>query len=78
MTEEQQNCPYCHGELSLLNMNEGMVYIETKARYKDKMTLVLRMLGQASDDETVLNIASQVVGINYCPMCGRGLNEVIQ
>ena len=66
MTEKQKNCPYCHDQCDLLQIEH------TNTVTVDQIDVYI-----AGDD---LRLDSYFYGgdvqtINYCPMCGRPLNE---
>lgn len=62
--DKQKNCPYCHGVENLLQSNDE-IPIEGDIVY--------------INDSGYLNLETDVIHayrkINYCPMCGRPLNE---
>ena len=75
ITEQQKNCPYCHPgskvngrecwyhtELALGEAIDNCTYIEL---FFDPVN---RFLEAIEEDELFIDI-------NYCPMCGRPLNE---
>lgn len=73
LTDEQKHCPYCHDDGQGLGLaKRDLIYGEyhdgniIAAQIFDGKTLIL------SDQ---LNILEELQKINYCPMCGRRLNN---
>ncbi len=63
MNHTKEPCEYCDGEKDLLKKYNGF----TVSIYKNELELYFEHNeGDASDD----------VKINYCPMCGRKLEDV--
>lgn len=65
LTKQQENCPYCHGWAHLISTLDKSVCI-----FVDSQNLKLRYSFEEED-----RFGAAVIGINYCPMCGRPLNE---
>lgn len=78
MTEKQKNCPYCHSEKPLFSImaDEIVGYI---ANYLDsqQFTVVYDFSSEVITDEELINapFGNHKCAINYCPICGRPLNE---
>ena len=67
LTEKQKNCPYCHGakrirDTLIYQHSRQIIMIENNSL---TYTLVL-------PKNSVYEVQQY---INYCPMCGRPLNE---
>ena len=61
LTKQQENCPYCHGyDYDGYLIKDGWLDMSIF----DSNKIILRT-----------DPASYEVPINYCPMCGRPLNE---
>lgn len=67
LTEKQKNCPYCHG---MKRMRDRLIY-ETR---RD----ILELNNNSLEYTVILpghkEYEAQVY-VEYCPMCGRPLNE---
>ncbi|WP_123799454.1 hypothetical protein [Limosilactobacillus fermentum] len=78
LTEKQKNCPYCHSEKPLFSIecDEIVGYI---ANYLDsqQFTVTYDFSPEAITDEELVNAPFGYCkyAIDYCPMCGRPLNE---
>ena len=60
LTEKQKNCPYCHeGE----TLSGELGWVATIRKFDSRIIAV-----SPTEDVCVLNV-------DYCPMCGRPLNE---
>ena len=64
LTEKQKHCPYCRDRANLLQLNDEHP-IESDIVYINKNGY----LNSETDNGHVYR------KINYCPMCGRKLNE---
>lgn len=65
LTKQQENCPYCHTNKSLVEYDDCGFEVEVSV---DDGTLYV----DANDGYHTL---SEEVDINFCPMCGRPLNK---
>ena len=68
LTEKQKNCPYCHKK----DRDHGLKMIKVGSDYQSELVL--------GEDGWYLWVANPLtfqvmIPINYCPMCGRPLNE---
>lgn len=87
LTEKQKNCPYCHAGSDLPSLYNGSPWDGTGLCFErvDDPTTVF--VGNNTYGDIEFNALERtliswgdgtdplVVGINYCPMCGRPLNE---
>lgn len=79
LTYKQQTCPVCHGDVALKD-----VYIDPQDDYTlwidgNKLQEIILcdaclVVGTNRIDGST-NAWDQPITINYCPMCGRPLNE---
>lgn len=78
LTEKQKNCPYCHSEKPLFSIS-GDEIVGYIANYLDsqQLTVVYDFSPEAVMDEEFINapFGYRKYAIDYCPMCGRPLNE---
>lgn len=76
-TNKQKNCPYCHDEKLILAVDDEIqVYVDNSIVYKG-LTLTYDFEKEATTDEEFVDspFGATRKKINYCPMCGRQLNE---
>lgn len=66
LTKQQENCPYCHTDKSLIEYED--CGFEVEAGVDDDGTLYV-------DADDGYHLFNQEININYCPICGRPLNE---
>lgn len=70
LTEKQNNCPYCHGK-PLMYYDYGddsnKIWIDSNGKLQ-QVTWSATYIAVDTDPE-------DGVQLNYCPMCGRPLNE---
>lgn len=70
LTEKQKNCPYCHGN-PLMYYDYGddsnKIWIDSNGKLQ-QLTWSASYLAVDTDPEDGMQL-------NYCPMCGRPLNE---
>ena len=74
---KQENCPYCHSEKAIIQLrNEIQVYIANGLN-NQSLALIYDFSDEAITDEELINapFGNHKCAINYCPMCGRPLNE---
>ncbi len=85
LTEKQKNCPYCHAGSDLPSLYNGSPWDGTGLCFErvDDPTTVF--VGNNTYGDIEFNALERtliswgdgtdplVVGINYCPMCGRSL-----
>lgn len=64
LTEKQKNCPYCHEKDNLLQTNDE--------RPVDGDLVYINGNGYLNSETDLGHVYRK---INYCPMCGRPLNE---
>ncbi|GAX06963.1 hypothetical protein IWT25_02311 [Secundilactobacillus pentosiphilus] len=62
-TEEQQECPYCHDEKTIVGDNDMAAYVMIKINC---LFVVPRIIMPGNSTGTGCPI-------NYCPICGRKL-----
>lgn len=66
LTENQQNCPYCHGMKDLLPI--------TSSSY-DHLAILENSQGYVENYYNEDGSLDWYIRINYCPKCGRPLGE---
>lgn len=66
LTEKQENCPYCHGWAPLIS-----TFDESVCLFVDSQQNLRFRYDFGEEDE----FGAAVIGINYCPICGRPLKE---
>lgn len=75
---KQQYCPYCHSEKPLMKTNDDdiVIYIANSLD-SEPLTLIYDFSSMAITDEEfmIAPFGRRVRSINFCPMCGRPLNE---
>lgn len=77
-TLAQKNCPYCHSEKPLFSiMADEIVGYIANCLDSQQFTVVYDFSPEAITDEELINapFGNHKCAINYCPMCGRPLNE---
>ncbi len=78
MNEKQKNCPYCHSEKSIISIgNDDIVIYIANSLDSQPLTTVFDFSDEAVTDEEFMNapFGSRRRQINYCPMCGRKLED---
>ncbi|USS86475.1 hypothetical protein M3M38_07350 [Fructilactobacillus cliffordii] len=71
MTDEQQNCPYCHGNMPKSMPDKQGYSNNLTVEMLEKEPLIVCWSTKDFDFGKSLVISAD---INYCPMCGRNLN----
>ena len=81
LTEKQENCPYCHGRKSLVNVPGLSMQIHeqsTNGNFQvsyDCSNKDMTDNGIIVGDDDGYCFGGWNVKANYCPMCGRPLNK---
>lgn len=63
LTKEQKNCPYCQEPKMTFIGEDGTLYQVSEDAFATPKLI------------TITNGQTHIVEIEYCPMCGRPLNE---
>lgn len=77
--DKQKNCPYCHGDVALKDVyidpqNDYTLWIDGNKLQEIILCDACLVVGTNRIDGST-NAWDQPITINYCPMCGRPLNE---
>lgn len=78
LTEQQKNCPYCHDEKTIMSVSDDeiVIYIANSLG-SQPLTTIFDFSNEAITDEEFMAMpfGNYKKKINYCPMCGRKLEN---
>lgn len=87
LTEKQKNCPYCHVGSRLTSLYNGSTWVDTELGFNRVVSDIVHVdeedtYGDIWFDPVNKTLTSWgeggvplVVDINYCPICGRRLDN---